>query len=176
MREPQHKSRKSTDVCFNANTIHTTKKVLFLQCQWSNPSPLKPCFFMTKANKFWPHFSFVYLNHKIHLFRYKVCQIFITPSICELVILLFSLMFHFLWKGNIYWNMFPLPGLPKIHASSSRLGPQCCSLNASLRPQWHGDRAHWSFVWQCLQNGLLYLTAQLRMKNKFWCYSVKSLI
>lgn len=97
------------------------KKVylFFLQCQRLNPSPLKPCFFMTKANKFWPHCSFAYFNHKIHLFPYKVCQIFITPSICELVILLFSLISHFLWKGNIYWNMFPLPGPPKIHTSSS---------------------------------------------------------
>lgn len=129
---------------------------------------------MTKANKFWPHFSFAYYNQNSSV-PHKVCQIFITPSIRELVILLFSLISHFLWKENFYWNMFPFPEPPPNTCQLIQL-PQCCSLNASLRLQQHMDRARWSFMWQGLQNGLLYLTAQLRMKNKFWCYSVKSLI
>lgn len=93
MREPQHKQHEvCIDVCFITSTIHMTKKSLLIIFAVPKIEPQSP---------------------------YKVRQIFITPSICKLVILLFSLIFHFLWKGNIYWNMLPLPGPPKIHASSS---------------------------------------------------------
>lgn len=138
------------------------------------PQSFKAMFFMTKANKFWPHFSFAYFNHKIHLFPYKACQIFITPSRCELVILLFSLISHFLWKGNIYWNMFPLPGPPEIHASSSSY-PSVALLTPPYNPSGTWTEPAEACVtvptkWASLSD------SPLRVKSKFWCYSVKSLL
>lgn len=118
MREPQHKQHEvCIDVCLITNTIHMTKKSLLIISAVPKIEPQSP---------------------------YKVCQIFITPSICKLVILLFSLISHFLWKGNIYWNMFPLPGPPKIHASSSSY-PNAALLTLPYDPSGrHMDRAHWS--------------------------------
>lgn len=112
MREPQHKQHEvCIDVCFITSTIHMTKKSLLIIFAVPKIEPQSP---------------------------YKVRQIFITPSICKLVILLFSLIFHFLWKGNIYWNMFPLPGPPKIHASSSSY-PSAALLTLPLTPAARGQ-------------------------------------
>lgn len=52
-----------------------------------------------------PALSYTPEAHKIHLLPYEVCEIVITPSIHELVILVFLLMSHPLFKGLAFTRL-----------------------------------------------------------------------